>query len=318
MSRIHDALKRAEQERQAVPSSLHIEEIAPENILESPVLREQSLPKLNATGIDVPANGSTIEDAINSAPRLSYATQTNWKPDSKLVLRFGERDQAIGAESFRTLRSHLKLVREHRPLKKLLVASALPKEGKTFVAANLAQAITWQQQDRVLLIDGDLRAPCLHKCLGAPQSPGLAEYMRGEVNDFSFVQRGDLENLFFIPSGHGNDKSSELIGNGKFKFLLEELDSLFDWIIIDSSPAVPVSDAKLTAELCDGVLMVVRSGLTPADAARRVSQELRGKRFLGVILNYSDQKLKYGSYYYSNPSGNGNGSKKRSRKEKVS
>jgi len=316
MSRIHDALKRAEQERQTGASTLRVEESSPENILASAVLHEQSLPEAHASKMDADVRLSPMGGSRDSEPLLAQATQTDWTLDPKLTLSFEEQDQAIDAESFRTLRSHLKLVQQQRPLKTILVASALPKEGKTFIAANLAQAITWQQRDRVLLIDGDLRAPSLHKCLGAPQSPGLAEYMRGEVNDFSFVQRSGLDNFFFIPSGHSNDKSSELIGNGRLKFLLEELAPLFDWIIIDSSPAVPVSDAKLTAELCDGVLMVVRSGQTPADAARRVAQELRGKRFLGVILNYSDQKLRYGSYSYNNHSEKTNGSKVRSRKGK--
>lgn len=328
MSRIHDALKRAEQQGETVSSTLQVEMTGSEKSSVPDVLKEQPLPEIH-TGkmvtqlpegvlLESPimetvasVNVPMVDDSAASEFLLSQATQTNWALDPKSMLAFGEESDVMGAEAFRTARSHLKLVRQRRNLKKILVASPLPKEGKTFVAANLAQAMVWEQRGRVLLIDGDLRLPSLHDSLGAPRSPGLAEYLRGEVNDFSFIQRGPLENLFFVPSGRSDGKSTELLGNGRFKSMLDQLVPVFDWIVIDSSPAVLVSDAKLIAELCDGVLMVVRIGQTPAEEARRVSQELRGNRFLGVVVNCSKRKLKYGSYYYNKRSERKRGLKER-------
>lgn len=276
--------------------------LVPPPLVEAPTHAEgmKRLPVVAA-----PTNGSGLLETI-----LSQSKRVQWAPTPDAILPFDKENHARGTEEFRTLRSHLNLIRKQRPLKTIIVSSALPQEGKTFVAANLSQAILWQQQSRVLLIDGDLRLPRLHESLGMPHTPGLAEYMRGEVNDFSFIQRAPMGNFFFIPSGKCDGNASELLGNGRLKELLEQLAPAFDWIIVDSSPAIPVSDAKLIAEFCDGVLIVVRSGQTPAEAAKRVAQELRGKRYLGVVLNCSDPSAGYGaSYYYYYGSGK-KGSKK--------
>ena len=182
-------------------------------------------------------------------------------------------DSARGTEEFRTLRSRLYHLREKMPLKKLLVTSALPKEGKSFTSANLAQVMVRQHGRRVLLIDADLRGPRLHLMLGTTPGPGLSDYLQGRNDEFSIMQRGPMENLFFIPSGTGIEDPAELVGNGRLKMLLQRLEPLFDWIIIDSPPAVPVSDASVLAKACDGVLMVVRSNSTPSDVARKARQE---------------------------------------------
>src|SRR5262249_26295695 len=110
---------------------------------------------------------------------LSRCTPSDWSPDKKTMLFFND-EQGPGTEEFRTLRSRLYQMREKKPLKKILVTSSLPQEGKSFVAANLAQALAWQQGRRVLLIDGDLRASRLHLALGSRSTPGLSEYLRGE------------------------------------------------------------------------------------------------------------------------------------------
>src|SRR5262249_10886012 len=150
--------------------------------------------------------------------------------------------------------------------------SSLPKEGKSFVASNLAQVIARQQGRKVLLIDADLRAPRLHQLLGTPIGPGLADYLSGQSDEFAVLQRGVMDNLFFIPSGRSVSSPAELVANGRLKSLLTRLEPLFDWIIIDSPPAVPVSDASLMADVCDGVLLVVRSHATAFDQAQKARQ----------------------------------------------
>src|SRR5438270_9551902 len=184
-------------------------------------------------------------------------------------------------------------------LKKLLVTSALPKEGKSFTSSNLAQVMVRQHGRRVLLIDADLRGPRLHLMLGTPASPGLTDYLQGRNDEFSIMQRGPMENLFFIPSGSGIEDPSELVGNGRLKILLQRVAPLFDWIIVDSPPAVPVSDASVLAKACDGVLLVVRSSSTPADVARKARQEFPDQLLVGVVLNgTSDEMVPYARYYY--------------------
>jgi capsular exopolysaccharide synthesis family protein len=186
------------------------------------------------------------------------------------------------------------------PLKKLLVSSSLPREGKSFVAANLAQVLVKQQGRRVLLIDGDLRGSKLHSALGTTDAPGLSDYLMGEVDEFTAMQRGPMENLFFLPAGKRVNGPAELVANGRLKFLINRVDALFDWIVVDSPPAVTVSDASLLANFCDGVLLVVRSTMTPFDMARKARMEFGDKQLLGVVLNgFEADASDYSHHYYS-------------------
>jgi protein-tyrosine kinase len=204
----------------------------------------------------------------------------------------------LGNEEFRTLRSRLHQLQEHRPLRKLLVTSPLPEEGKTFVAANLAQAIACQEGRQVLLIDGDLRAGCLHECLGTFRTPGLSDYLLNEIDEFKVMQRGSMKNLVVIPAGSAVSNPTELLGNGRIKTLLNRTESLFDWIIIDSPPSTLVSDATLLADYCDGVLLVVRSNVTRSDAILKARHEFRDNQLVGVVLNgvQATPSAYYGSY----------------------
>jgi capsular exopolysaccharide synthesis family protein len=208
-------------------------------------------------------------------------------------------DGVRGTEQYRTLRSRLYHLREKTNLKSILVTSALPQEGKSFTASNLAQVLVRQHGRRVLLIDADLRGPRLHQMLGTAPGPGLSEYLRGQIDEFSIMQRGPLTDLFFIPSGVHIENPAELVGNGRLKLLLQRVSPLFDWIVVDSPPAVPVSDASVLATACDGVLMVVRANVTPSDVARKARMEFPDQSLIGVVLNGADNHAApYSGYYY--------------------
>src|SRR5437660_415097 len=101
----------------------------------------------------------------------------------------------------------------------------------------------------------------------------------------SLVQSGSGENLFFIPAGRPVSNPTELLGSTRAKSLFERLNTLFDWVIVDTSPVLPVSDAAVLAPMCDGVIVVVGAGRTSSDLARTACQELRESRLLGVVLN---------------------------------
>ena len=150
-----------------------------------------------------------------------------------------------------------------------------------------------------MLIDGDLRGPRLHLMLGTAPGPGLSEYLVGKADEVSIMQRGAMEGLFFIPSGESLENPAELVASGKLKLLLQRLEPLFDWIIIDSPPVIPVSDASVLSKVCDGVLMVVRSNSTPSELARRARMEFPDQMLIGAVLNGTDHELqKYERYYY--------------------
>jgi len=277
MSRIHDALKKAEIEQANYPvdrAQPHV--VAAASVEEVP----PAIPAVTTMpSFSIPLTVEALQEraAIHS-----------WQPDANRMLFFRQRETAA-VETFRTLRSRLYQIRERSPIKKLLIAGSLGDEGTSFVAANLAQVMVQHQGQRALLIDGDLRQGKLHSQLGAPSSPGLTEYLSGQGEELAIIQRGPMENLFFVPSGKTVSNPLELIANGRINVLLNRLESLFDWIILDSSPAVAVSDAGQLAAYCDAVLLVVRSNATPSDFALRARDEFSGKKIVGVVLNGAER-----------------------------
>jgi protein-tyrosine kinase len=302
MSRIHEALKRAEQQR-TVPLEVPppILPGAQTRVAEAPTIPPPAL--LDPLVHSEPLVPSEIDTETRAAEFLrfddiwTHCANPGWRLDlDRNVFADPAAPPAI-REQFRTLRSRLYQVRDKQPLRSVLITSSLPGEGKTFVANNLAHALARQQNCRVLLIDADLRRPDLHPGFHAPSSPGLTEYLKGEAPEMTVIQRGLPEYLCFIPGGTKSENPAELLANGRLKSLLQTIGPVFDWVILDSPPTLPVSDALMLAELCDGVLTVVRAAQTGFDSAQKSCQQLREKNLLGVALNCADDAAAYGSYY---------------------
>jgi capsular exopolysaccharide synthesis family protein len=296
MSRIHEALKKAEQDRAVMlPVAASVLPAKPVEVeanagSRSPVVSADNHRK---TTVIAPPLG----DFLRFDDLIARCAHPHWHPDPNVNVFMSPELSTHGAEQFRTLRSRLYQLRGTQPLKTILITSSLPADGKTFLANNLAQAIVQQPDRRVLLIDADLRRSRLHVPLGAPTSPGLTEYLRGDADEMAVIQHGQEGNLFLIAGGNETPDPSELLSNGRLKLLLDRLTPVFDWIIIDSPPCLPVADAIGLADLCDGVLLVVRAGSTPVEAAQKASQELQGRNVLGVVLNAVDKKHAYPHYY---------------------
>lgn len=294
MSRIHDALKKAEQDRTAgSPLDWSAVEPVPAN---KPAPEDERLRSVAAVTLPLP--GMQGGGSISLENWISTCPASPWKPNPQTALFTNPGSRQLGVEEFRTLRTHLSQMREKLPLQTVLVTSALPGEGKTFVAVNLAQAFAQQKGKRVLLIDCDLRISRVHMELGAARSPGLSEFLQGQAEIPAILQRGDPDSLFLIPGGAGAASPMELLGGARLKGLLHRLAPLFDWIILDSPPCVPLSDASLLADVSDGVLMVVQCGKTPFDIAQKGSRQFRDKRLLGVVLNQVEPQAAYSAYYY--------------------
>lgn len=293
MSRIHEALKRAEQERASAQGG------GPSDFATAPVAEAPGYADLQVAPGTPNLGMPELGGAFSLETLLTTCAHTEWNPDHETMLFMNGNDSARGTEEYRTLRSRLYHIREKMPLKKLLVTSPLPKEGKSFTAANLAQVMVRQHGRRALLIDADLRGPRLHQMLGTLKGPGLSEYLLGTADESSVIQRGGMEGLYFIPSGESIEDPAELVAGSRLKILLQRIEPLFDWIIIDSPPAIPVSDASVLAKACDGVLIVVRSASTPADMARKARLEFADEMLVGVVLNGSDRdEAEYARYYY--------------------
>ncbi len=309
MSRIHEALKKAAQERTKHTDRIPTELVdLPEKGLSSP-----SAISTAATPI-IPDNLSVSPTAFPQVEQfLARCSHPAWNIEPKLSVFSPESPSLEGAERFRTLRSRLLQISVNQSLQRILVTSSVAGEGKTFVAANLAQSFVCQADRRVLLVDGDLRAPRLHFHFGAQVEPGLSDFLRGDADETQVLQVGPEGNLCLISGGRPVTNASELLHSERMKRLLERMSQMFDCVIVDSPPALAVHDASILADMCDGVLFVVGAGQTDFDVAERASSEFRNKNLLGVVLNRVSESDTYGKYYghyYHNPNSR-NGAGKR-------
>lgn len=292
MSRIYDALKQVEGYR---PSALRRAE---------PDILDLGRPPDAAQFPDALASLPT-EDMPALAPCLRLeelrrrCTKPGWRLDPGFDVFSAQQSSMVCAEQIRALRARLYRLREKNPMRTLLVTSTLPGEGKTFVALNLALAVARQHERRALLIDADLRASQLHVRLGAPSAPGLSDYLNKAADEFSIVQADPKVELFLVPAGRSVPNPSELLANGLMKNFLERVSPVFDWVIVDAPPVLPVADAGILAEFCDGVIVVVHAGKADHDLVKTTLQEFRGKNLLGVVLNGAEEGPNYGkgSYY---------------------
>jgi protein-tyrosine kinase len=300
MSRIHEALKKAEQEK-AAQSPAGERATMPQFVDDTdvPVFSSQRTTARTVRPAETVRSGRMAGGAILQFDDLvQRCTHPEWKSDSALRISLAGDSGKIVGERFRTLRSRLYQIAGTRTLRRVLITSSVPAEGKTFVATNLVRSIIRQADRRVLLIDADLRAPRLHAALGAPSSPGLSDYLRGEADEYAIVQNSVANNLCFIPCGTKASNPSELLLSDRMRILLDSVTPAFDWVILDSPPSLPVHDASSLADLCDGVLFVVRAGETDHEAAKKASMEFREKNLLGVVLNQVENSEGQGGYYY--------------------
>jgi protein-tyrosine kinase len=298
MGRIHDALKKAQAERAKAGDK---DRARREGGGEGAETHSREPAGSAAIGLG-PARPADVAGAAHLPLAFEEllstgSSKSSWKPDTTRMLFFDGNARAKGREQFRTLRSRLLLLRNDRAIQKVLVSSPMSKEGKTFIAANLAQAFAQQAERRVLLVDADLRASDLYTQFGTSHEPGLTDYLRGEVDEIGAIQRAPLANLFFVPAGRRVENPSELIGNGRLKTFLGRVADRFDWIVLDSPPVMTVSDAKLLGEYCDGVLMVIAAGATPIETALKACQEFRKDQLLGVVLNRTETRPGYSGAY---------------------
>jgi protein-tyrosine kinase len=294
MSRIHEALSKAARERaregttELVPALVDITDGVkrPPTWDDEPATVKLPIPEANQT---VPVR----------LERVGAHTRTGWNLDPRVNVFHPESAQRLVAERFRTLRSRLHQISEARKLRSVLVTSATAAEGKSFVCANLAQSLVHQRDLKVLLIDADLRMPTQHKIFGAPRTPGLSNYLRGEARECEVLQKGSGSNLFLIPAGDEVANPSELLLSDQMKRLIKYGAETFDWVIMDSPPTLPVHDASLLADLCDGVLLVVRAAATDYEVAAKAADEFRQKNLLGVVFNAVEKDTAtYNQYYY--------------------
>lgn len=237
------------------------------------------------------------EEIVGQVPDVSKT-----KNNGKLELVQHVDTRHMFAESYRSIRSSLLFMpsEAERP-KVLLVASAVPSEGKSTIAANLARTMAFADS-RVLLIDADLRRGQLHELFDTNREPGLAKLLRQQSPVAECIAPTALPNLSIIPSGEPSTDSSELFLSGDFDQLLQEAQKQFDYVIIDSAPVFAADDSTTLAPKMDGVLFVVRGSFTRASLARQALELLyqRQAKVLGLIFNRANSHNgSYGYYKYA-------------------
>ena len=238
------------------------------------------------------------------APRKNYRFFNNISAnghDKRIELVAQHLPKSQMAESFRALRTALLLSRPDHPPQVILVTSALPREGKTTAAANLAVTLA-QLGDKTVLVDADLRKPGVGRLLnlGKGKFAGLSSYLAGvSTLDLVTVPHPSIPNLAAIPTGPLPPNPADLLSSHKLTEAIAELRTKFKFVVIDSPPILAATDGVILSVQVDGVILVVRSGETPKEAFTQTCDLLAGVKcnLLGVVLNAVDSSSP--DYYYS-------------------
>jgi len=286
MSRVHDALRRAEQAG-AVPLP--------------PAALDPSAP---AVGSAVLEAGPDLDGLLEQIEEIPFRTAT----DSLLIDL--TRPHKPPMEEFRTPRTRLNHMQSLQPMHSVVITSPSPAEGKSLSAINLALAQSHLAGNMTLLADFAFRRPIIHTMFNLGRSPGITDYLTGKVALHQIIKKVAGTTLHVMPAGEAVINPLELLNLGEVKLLLERLPKLFNWIILDSPPLVFAADANLLSTLCHGTLLVVRIGHTTIDSVTRAMQSLCNNNVLGIVVNgarrgelYSKYTYYHSYYYTAKPDG---------------
>ena len=228
---------------------------------------------------------------IEQLTQLPVIGEINADKSNKVIV-IGNSQRTLIAEQFRRLRATLSYLGVGANKKRILVTSAISGEGKSFIAANLALSLALTGK-KVVLLDFDLNNPSLNAKLNHEQHTGITEFLQGETGLEQIIQSTNLdENLSLISTGKLPHNPSELILNGKAEVLLDELNTLYDYVVIDVAPVGPVSDAYTLSSLCDATLYVVRHNFTPKIFVSRIDENNKLNKLTNaaVVFNGVSQR----------------------------
>jgi capsular exopolysaccharide synthesis family protein len=202
------------------------------------------------------------------------------------------------SEAFRAIRTNVLFSSADSGPKVLVVTSSGPGEGKTLMASNVAVSLA-QANQRVLIVDADMRRPRVHNVFGHALEPGLSNVLVGNAKASEGVRNTNVPGLWAMPAGMIPPNPAELLGSTRFRDLVTTLGQHFDWVIIDTPPVMAVTDSCVVAHMANGVVFVIGAEMTSRQTAQRAVEQLGHARakFVGAILNRVD--LQHHGYYYS-------------------
>jgi len=233
--------------------------------------------------------------------KIEKARSVTIQPPPKSRLVAWTDPNSLGAEKFRALAVRLDDMRKQHELNSLQVTSSVINEGKTFVSANLAVTLAKYSGFKTLLVEGDLHRPMLASMFALKNLQGLSDWWSGPDKDIGrFLVEFAGTRLWFLPAGKPCDRPSEILRSAGFAEAFAQLASRFDWIVVDSTPMLPVIDANLWSRLVDGTLLVVREGMAPLKALKKGLQSLDHPKLVGVVVNEASEfdQVDYAGQYY--------------------
>ena len=237
----------------------------------------------------------TKRPLLGIVPRFEFVEGSDFKE-----IAFEEKKQSFAVESFRSLRTNIRLSNPDHKIGKLLVTSSITQEGKTTVSANIGVSYSVAGK-KVLLIDADMRKPRVHKLFSLKNEKGLSTLIVGEHNMDQVINKNVYEGLDVMTCGPIPPNPAELLESSRFADIVDEMCLRYDLVIFDSPPLSPVSDAATIAPVADGVVVVVNINKTPRDIFKQSVQKIikPGIHFLGTVINNFDLKheKKFKSYY---------------------
>lgn len=246
----------------------------------------------------LPSLGSVPEISCEKRNQLS-GRKSSSRPFLPMELVMCNQPQSILAEAYRNIRTSILLSFSERPPQKILVTSPSPLQGKTTTLINTAISLS-QTGARVLIIDGDLRRPRIHKIFGDRNRIGLSDCLSGGAELPSVIRKSEIKNIYYIPAGSIPPNPSELLGSALFKETMQVLAERFNHILIDAPPVLGFADSIVLSSAVDGVILVILSGKTQRTILHRAKDSLlhANAKILGVVINRVNiHQNGYGDYY---------------------
>ena len=302
MSRIQDILNKAEREGTA-RRTRGLSEHLPSSATFTP---EPAAPPVAA--YDAPPTVTTLDApppaswALPPTPPIEHHPVASATPQLNRRLVAATAPQSTAAEQFRLLRTRVKQVERGRTVRSIGVTSPSKGDGKSLTVANLALVMAQELHQRVLLIDADFRRPSIARLFGLSESPGLSDVLLGAADLDAALVNLTEQRLTILPAGTPAVHAAELLGSSGMRRVLDALRARFDRILIDMPPVAPVADVHVVAPMIDGVLMVVRAGITGKPAIERALGGLDPSKVLGLVLNDAEEtrrdRKRYEGYGY--------------------
>ena len=321
MSHIFDGLQRLEDERPGSDAS------APSGVTELLQLAERHavskwgalVQSASPEATDVKAN-ELFNGAVNTRPQFAVEWESQAlaepslgdsfaapfsqfqslrpsPPSQSRLAAFMDRESPA-AEAFNLLGVRLRHLKRVRTLKKVLITSTIPQEGKSMVSANLACTLALKTQHKILVLEGDLRRPSLSQIFGLERQIGLSEVLENGRSLAASIYHLEGPDLWILPAGKARNNALELLQSDALSALMDQLVELFDWIIIDSPPILPLADTSIWMRTADGIILTTRQGVTQKRELQRGLEAIDRGKLVGALVN-SSKHANADNYYYA-------------------